>query len=115
MGPSSSFNSPSKDGRVANGFLMNIWQIEMERSPYSNTLLFNRNTKLSLSIGLLLLFPALVQGADSLYDQQNLQRAKASTPLSQLPSAVPAAACLNPSQVADWLQVASGPVRTMKW
>ncbi|MFW7863138.1 hypothetical protein ACOI2J_25640, partial [Klebsiella pneumoniae] len=32
----------------------------MERSPYSNTLLFNRNTKLSLSIGLLLLFPALV-------------------------------------------------------
>ena len=58
---------------LCNGFLMNIWQIEMERSPYSNTLLFNRNTKLSLSIGLLLLFPALVQGADSLYDQQILQ------------------------------------------
>lgn len=52
----------------------------MERSPYSNTLLFNRNTKLSLSIGLLLLFPALVQGADSLYDQQIRKRVKASTP-----------------------------------
>ena len=37
---------------------------------------------------------------------KSCKRAKASTPLSQLPSAVPAAACLNPSQVADWLQVA---------
>ncbi len=91
---------------LCNGFLMNIWQIEMERSPYSNTLLFNRNTKLSLSIGLLLLFPALVQGADSLYDQQILQARQGQYALSQLPSAVPAAACLNPSQVADWLQVA---------
>ncbi len=65
---------------LCNGFLMNIWQIEMERSPYSNTLLFNRNTKLSLSIGLLLLFPALVQERIHSMTSKSCKRAKVSTP-----------------------------------
>ena len=86
---------------------MNIWQIEMERSPYSNTLLFNRNTKLSLSIGLLLLFPALVQGADSLYDQQILQARQGQyAPFLSYLQQYQLRHALTPSQVADWLQVA---------
>ncbi len=85
----------------------NIWQIEMERSPYSNTLLFNRNTKLSLSIGLLLLFPALVQGADSLYDQQILQARQGQyAPFLSYLQQYQLRHALTPSQVADWLQVA---------
>ncbi len=92
---------------LCNGFLMNIWQIEMERSPYSNTLLFNRNTKLSLSIGLLLLFPALVQGADSLYDQQILQARQGQyAPFLSYLQQYQLRHALTPSQVADWLQVA---------
>lgn len=92
---------------LCNGFLMNIWQIEMERSPYSNTLLFNRNTKLSLSIGLLLLFPALVQGADSLYDQQILQARQGQyAPFLSYLQKYQLRHALTPSQVADWLQVA---------
>ncbi|MDU7293486.1 MAG: poly-beta-1,6 N-acetyl-D-glucosamine export porin PgaA [Klebsiella pneumoniae] len=79
----------------------------MERSPYSNTLLFNRNTKLSLSIGLLLLFPALVQGADSLYDQQILQARQGQyAPFLSYLQQYQLRHALTPSQVADWLQVA---------
>ena len=92
---------------LCNGFLMNIWQIEMERSPYSNTLLFNRNTKLSLSIGVLLLFPTLVQGADSLYDQQILQARQGQyAPFLSYLQQYQLRHALTPSQVADWLQVA---------
>ncbi|MFS4685403.1 hypothetical protein ACL655_01520 [Klebsiella quasipneumoniae subsp. similipneumoniae] len=65
---------------------MNIWQIDMERSPYSNTLLFNLQKPINVFACVL----ALVQGG-LLYDQQIFKRAKPVRPFSQLPSAVPAA------------------------
>lgn len=91
---------------LCNGFLMNIWQIEMERSPYSNTLLFNRNTKLAVN-RLAFALPGAGSGADSLYDQQILQARQGQyAPFLSYLQQYQLRHALTPSQVADWLQVA---------
>ena len=91
---------------LCNGFLMNIWQIEMERSPYSNTLLFNRNTKLAIN-RLAFALPGAGSGADSLYDQQILQARQGQyAPFLSYLQQYQLRHALTPSQVADWLQVA---------
>ncbi|EPF24103.1 outer membrane protein PgaA, partial [Klebsiella pneumoniae subsp. pneumoniae CIP 52.145 = B5055] len=54
-----------------------------------------------------MLFPALVQGADSLYDQQILQARQGQyAPFLSYLQQYQLRHALTPSQVADWLQVA---------
>lgn len=90
---------------LRNGFMINKWQIDMERSLRFNTLFFYRAPKL---LCLLLLFPILVQAAESVYDQQ-IQQARNGNYTSFLHylQRYQQQHALTPEQVADWLQVAS--------
>ena len=103
------FNATYKGGRVRNGFMINKWQIDMERSLRFNTLFFYRVPKL---LCLLLLFPILVQAAESVYEQQ-IQQARNGNYTSFLHylQRYQQQHALTPEQVADWLQVASGGTR----
>lgn len=78
----------------------------MERSLRFNTLFFYRVPKL---LCLLLLFPILVQAAESVYEQQ-IQQARNGNYTSFLHylQRYQQQHALTPEQVADWLQVASG-------
>lgn len=90
---------------LRNGFMINKWQIDMERSLRFNTLFFYRVPKL---LCLLLLFPILVQAAESVYEQQ-IQQARNGNYTSFLHylQRYQQQHALTPEQVADWLQVAS--------
>ncbi len=70
---------------MRNGFMINKWQIDMERSLRFNTLFFYRVPKL---LCLLLLFPILVQAAESVYEQQIQQGAMVLHFASPLPAAL---------------------------
>ncbi len=90
---------------LCNGFMINKWQIDMERSLRFNTLFFYRTPAL---LFLLLLFPFLVQAAESVYEQQ-IQQARNGNyaPFLQYLQRYQQQHALTPEQVADWLQVAS--------
>ena len=77
----------------------------MERSLRFNTLFFYRTPAL---LFLLLLFPFLVQAAESVYEQQ-IQQARNGNyaPFLQYLQRYQQQHALTPEQVADWLQVAS--------
>lgn len=77
----------------------------MERSLRFNTLFFYRAPAL---LFLLLLFPFLVQAAESVYEQQ-IQQARNGNyaPFLQYLQRYQQQHALTPEQVADWLQVAS--------
>ncbi len=90
---------------LCNGFMINKWQIDMERSLRFNTLFFYRTPGLLL---LLLLFPVLVQATESVYEQQIQQARKGNyTPFLDYLQHYQQQHALTPEQVADWLQVAS--------
>lgn len=80
----------------------------MSKSPYYNKIFFYCRTKLSFTIILLLLFPELVLGADSVYEQHVQQAYNGNYPPFLLYiQHYQQHHELNPGQVADWLQVAS--------
>ena len=90
---------------LCNGFMINKWQIDMERSLRFNTLFFYRTPGLLL---LLLLFPVLVQATESVYEQQIQQARNGNyTPFLDYLQHYQQQHALTPEQVADWLQVAS--------
>ena len=90
---------------LCNGFTINKWQIDMERSLRFNTLFFYRTPTL---LFLLFLFPVLVQATESVYEQQ-IQQARNGNYASFLDylQRYQQQHALTPEQVADWLQVAA--------
>lgn len=90
---------------LCNGFTINKWQIDMERSLSFTTLFFYRTTILLL---LLLLFPVLVQADESVYEHQIQQARNGNYALFlDYLQRYEQQHALTPGQVADWLQVAS--------
>ena len=91
---------------LCNGFTINKWQIDMERSLSFTTLFFYRTTIL---LFLLLLFPVLVQADESVYEHQIQQARNGNYALFlDYLQRYEQQHALTPGQVADWLQVASG-------
>ncbi len=90
---------------LCNGFMINKWQIDMERSLRFSTLFFYRTSTL---LFLLLLFPVLVQATESVYEQQ-IQQARNGNyvPFLNYLQRYQQQHALTPEQVADWLQVAA--------
>lgn len=90
---------------LCNGFMINKWQIDMERSLRFSTLFFYRTPTL---LFLLLLFPVLVQATESVYEQQ-IQQARNGNYTSFLDylQRYQQQHALTPEHVADWLQVAA--------
>lgn len=90
---------------LCNGFTINKWQIDMERSLSFTTLFFYRTTIL---LFLLLLFPVLVQADESVYEHQIQQARNGNYALFlDYLQRYEQQHALTPGQVADWLQVAS--------
>jgi len=90
---------------LCNGFMINKWQIDMERSLRFNTLFFYRAPTL---LFLLFLFPVLAQATESVYEQQIQQARNGNyTPFLDYLQRYQQQHALTPKQVADWLQVAS--------
>lgn len=90
---------------LCNGFMINKWQIDMERSLRFNTLFFYRAPGL---LFLLFLFPVLVQATESVYEQQIQQARNGNyTPFLNYLQRYQQQHALTPEQVADWLQVAA--------
>ena len=88
---------------LCNGFMINKWQIDMERSLRFNTLFFYRTPGLLL---LLLLFPVLVQATESVYEQQIQQARKGNyTPFLDYLQHYQQQHALTPEQVAVWFVV----------
>lgn len=90
---------------LCNGFMINKWQIDMERSLRFNTLFFYRAPGL---LFLLFLFPVLGQATESVYEQQ-IQQARNGNyaPFLNYLQRYQQQHALTPEQVADWLQVAA--------
>ena len=80
----------------------------MDSSSHHNKTRYYRNSKLSLSFSLILLIPGLVQGAQSIYEQQ-IEQARSGNYSAFLiyVERYQQHNALNAGQVADWLQVAS--------
>lgn len=90
---------------LCNGFTINKWQIDMERSLSFTTLFFYSTTIL---LFLLLLFPVLVQADESVYEHQIQQARNGNYALFlDYLQRYEQQHALTPGQVADWLQVAS--------
>lgn len=90
---------------LCNGFMINKWQIDMERSLRFKTLFFYRAPGL---LFLLLLFPVLVQATESVYEKQIQQARNGNyTPFLDYVQHYQQKNSLTSGQVADWLQVAS--------
>lgn len=90
---------------LCNGFMINKWQIDMERSLRFNTLFFYRAPGL---LFLLFLFPVLAQATESVYEQQIQQARNGNyTPFLNYLQRYQQQHALTPEQVADWLQVAA--------
>lgn len=90
---------------LCNGFMINKWQIDMERSLRFNTLFFYRAPGL---LFLLFLFPVLVLATESVYEQQIQQARNGNyTPFLNYLQRYQQQHALSPEQVADWLQVAA--------
>lgn len=90
---------------LCNGFMINKWQIDMERSLRFKTLFFYRAPGL---LFLLLLFPVLVQATESVYEKQIQQARNGNyTPFLDYVQHYQQQNALTSGQVADWLQVAS--------
>lgn len=90
---------------LCNGFTINKWQIDMERSLRFNTLFFYRTPTL---LFLLFLFPVLAQATESVYEQQIQQARNGNyTPFLDYLQRYQQQHALTPEHVADWLQVAA--------
>ncbi len=90
---------------LCNGFMINKWQIDMERSLRFNTLFFYRAPTL---LFLLFLFPVLAQATESVYEQQIQQARNGNySPFLDYLQRYQQQHALTPEHVADWLQVAS--------
>lgn len=80
----------------------------MEQLPDINKLFVYRNLKYLFSLILISLFPGMVQGTESLYEQRILQAQNGNyPPLLDYIQRYQINHTLNAGQVADWIQVAS--------